>query len=87
MTLDDTDNRIREICSILESIANNYPADSKEWMAIRDAAAACSYVQQHKALKNAFHKFLLATGGKLTEEMKNDLRRHGIEPDDLEDDE
>jgi hypothetical protein len=27
----------------------------------------------------------LALGGDLTAEMKADLRRHGIEPDDLED--
>ena len=63
-----------------------YPADSDEANAIRDAALAYTVVHQHDALKKAYERLRLAFGGDLTEEMKADLRRHGIEPDDLEDD-
>ena len=78
------DKEVRRVCSILESITKNYPADSDEATAIRDAALAYTVVQQQDALRKSYWRFRLAFGGHISEEMKADLRRHGIEPDDLE---
>jgi hypothetical protein len=86
MTMDGTDEEIRRVCSILESIAKNYPADSDEAVAVRDAASAYIPVQQHQALTKRYRQLVLAAGGQLTDEMKHDLRRHGIEPDNFDDD-
>ena len=77
---------MQRVCSILQVISKRYPADSDEANAIRDAALAYTVVRQHDALKKAYERLRLAFGGELTDEMKADLRRHGIEPDDLEDD-
>ena len=77
---------IGRVCGILKSIANRFSPDSAENLAIRDAALAFTIVHQHKQLKKSYEKLRTAFGGELTEEMKADLRRHGIEPDDLEDD-
>jgi hypothetical protein len=83
---DPSDAEIRRVCAILESISKAYPADSDEAKAIKDATLAYIVVHQHDALKKRYQEFRLAVGGDLTDEMKADLRRHGIEPDDLEDD-
>jgi hypothetical protein len=82
---DPSDAEIRRVCSILESISKAYHADSDEAKALKDAALAYIVVHQHDALKKKYQHFRLAVGGDLTDEMKADLRRHGIEPDDLED--
>jgi hypothetical protein len=81
-----TDEEIRRVCSILESIAKNYPSDSDEALAIGDAAGAYILVQQRGALKKAYEQLLHASGGQLSDEMKAKLRRIGIEPDELDDD-
>ena len=81
-----SDAEIRKVCAILESIYKAYPADSDEAKAVRDAALAYIVVQQYDNLRNKYRDLRLALGGDVTEEMKADLRRHGIEPDDLEDD-
>ena len=81
---DPSDAEIRRTCAILESISKIYPADSDEAKAIKDAALAYIVVHQHDNLKKKYQDFRLAIGGDLTDEMKADLRRHGIEPDDLE---
>jgi hypothetical protein len=78
------DKEVGRVCSILESIAKNYPADSDEAIAIRDAALAYTVVQQRDALTKSYWRLRLAFGGHISEEMKADLRHHGIEPDDLE---
>jgi hypothetical protein len=83
---DSSDAEIRRVCAILESISNAYPADSDETNAIKDAPLAYIVVHQHDSLKKRYQDFRLAVSGDLTDEMKADLRRHGIEPDDLEDD-
>ena len=80
----DSDTKIREVCSILESIAKQYPPDSKNAQAIRDAALAYIAVHQHNRIKKSYDRLRVAFGGSLTEEMKADLRRHGIEPDESE---
>ncbi len=85
MSTNDTDEEIRRVCSILESIANNYPPESDEHLAIRDAACAYSVVQQHKAVKKVYQQLILACRGQLPEETKARLRQHGIEPDDFDD--
>ena len=83
---DPSDAEIRRVWRILHSISKAYPADSGEAKAIKDAALAFIVVHQHENLKKRYQDFRLAVGGDLTAEMKADLRRHGIEPDDLEDD-
>jgi hypothetical protein len=83
---DPSDAEIRRVCAILESISKAYPADSDEANAIKDAALAFIVVRQLDALKRKYQDLRLAVGGDLTDEMKADLRRHGIEPEDLEDD-
>ena len=83
---DPSESKIRRVCAILESISKAYPADSDEADAIRDAALAYIVVHQHDTLKKKYESLRLALGGHLTDKMKADLRRHGIEPDDLEDD-
>ena len=85
MGMSDTDQDVRRVCVILESIAKNYPSDSDEALAIRDAAAAYIAVRQYEGLKNAYRRLVLASGGQLSEEMKAKLRRHGIEPEDFDD--
>jgi hypothetical protein len=85
-TQDPSEAEMERVCAILESISEAYPADSDEANAIRDAALAYTVVHQHNALKRAYQRLRLALGGDLTDEMKADLRRHGIEPDDLEND-
>jgi hypothetical protein len=48
---DAVDHEIRRVCSILESIAERYAAESDEALAIRDAALAYSVVQQRDSLR------------------------------------
>jgi hypothetical protein len=81
----EVDSEIRRVCATLESIAAGYPSDSEEALAIRDAALAYIVVKQRSGLKNAYDKLRAAFGGVLTKEMKADLRRHGIEADELDD--
>jgi hypothetical protein len=83
---DPSDAEIRRVCGILESVSRNYPPDSDEANAIRDAALAYTVVHQHETLRKRYRSMRLALGGELTDEMKADLRRQGIEPDDLDDD-
>lgn len=77
---------IERVCAILESVARGFAPDSDESIAIRDAALAYQVVQLHENLKKSYEKLKLAFDGELTDEMKADLRRHGIDPDALEDD-
>jgi len=81
---DAIDKEMRRVCSILESIGKNYAPDSDEATAIRDAELAYTVVQQRDALKKQYWRLRLAFGGQISEEMKADLRRHGIEPNHLE---
>jgi hypothetical protein len=57
---------------------------SDEANAIRDAALAYIVVHQHDTLKKKYQDLRLAVGGDMTDEMKADLRRHGIEPDEID---
>ncbi|MFA6135649.1 MAG: hypothetical protein WC869_16695, partial [Phycisphaerae bacterium] len=81
---DATDQEIRRVCAILESVAKNYTSGSDEATAIRDAALAYIVVHQREALKKAYSQLRRAFRGELSEDMKAQLRRHGIEPDDLD---
>jgi hypothetical protein len=83
---DADDQEIGRVTSILESIAKNYADGSDESNALRDAALAFITVQQHQGLRKAYAKYSAAIGGELTEEMKDDLRRYGIDPDELDED-
>ncbi|MEN6497669.1 MAG: hypothetical protein ABFD16_25500 [Thermoguttaceae bacterium] len=81
---DAIDEEMRRVCSILEAIGKNYAPDSDEGIAIRDAALAYIVVQQRDALRKQYWRLRCACGGQISEELKADLRRHGIEPNDLE---
>jgi hypothetical protein len=83
---DDADKEIRRVCSILESIAKNYTPCSDEAAALEDAALAYIAVQQQANLEKQYSRLRLACGGNIPGEMKARLWRHGIEPDDLDDD-
>jgi hypothetical protein len=81
------DAETTKVCKTLEAIAAQYPADSVEALAIRDAALAYALVSMRRGLKNSYDKLRASVGGALTEEMKDNLRRHGIDPDELESEE
>jgi hypothetical protein len=81
-TPNEADGDIRRVCAILERVAAAWPADSEEAKAVEQAAFAYTIVQQHRVLKAIYDE--MRTGGDLTEEMKANLRRHGIDPDALE---
>jgi hypothetical protein len=83
----DSEAEMARMCSILESIAKQYPPDSDEALAIRDAALAYIAVRQHKAMQRSYDKLRTAFGGSHGEVVKADLRRHGIDPDELESEE
>ena len=83
---DSFDAEIRRVCGILESVAKRFAPNSDECLAIRDAALAYTVVHLHEITKKSYEKFRLAFDGQLTEEMKADLRRHGIDPDELDSD-
>ena|ERR1700722_3916394 len=78
-------DEIERVCSVLEKLARKCAPGSEEEKAIRDAALAYQVVWQHDILKSSYLRLRDSFGGELTEEMKADLRRHGIEPDELED--
>lgn len=75
---------IWRICSVLESIAANYPTDSVEAEALADAARAYTLVIQQRSLKKQYLKLRATLGGQLSEEVEQKLRQHGIDPDLLE---
>ncbi|MCE5268078.1 MAG: hypothetical protein LLG00_09355 [Planctomycetaceae bacterium] len=81
---DETYERIRRVCSILESIACKYAPESNEALAVRDAASAYILVHQRESLRKAYEQLKAAEGGQLSDEMKAKLRRVGIDPDDLD---
>lgn len=74
----------------MESVAAGFPPESKEALAIRDAALAYQMVRMHKAFRTSYEKWRSAFDGEITaqevDEMNAYLRRHGIAPDALEDD-
>lgn len=83
-----TPNEERErVCATLKSVAEQYPPGSTESLAIRDAALAHIIVCQRKELSRAYERLRAANDGVLSEETKADLRRHGIEPDALDEEE
>lgn len=77
---------IWRVCEILRTVAEGFPSDSGEYLAIRDAALAYQVVQLHNSMKKSYEKLRSASGGELTDEMKARLRDHGIDPDVFDDD-
>ena len=84
---DSVEADILRVCNILGSVASQFPAESEESSAIRDAAWAYQTVQWNKRLKLTYDKLksALASGGDLTDEMKDKLRSYGIDPEELDD--
>ena len=86
---DPVEAEIRRVCDILGSIAKAFPPDSKEGLALEEAALAFEIVQRHTSMKKSYERMRPPVGGELTEEMNEEmeayLRRMGIDPDDPED--
>ena len=82
----DDDEAMRRLCAILESVAKNYPADSEEAHAIRDAAAAYTVVRQQRTLKKRYQELVYLFDGQLTPQLEALLRAQGIDPDEFTDD-
>ena len=78
---EETDAEIRRVCSILESVANQYSPTTPEYHAIKDAATAFIVVHQRQALTSAFRNLKSAVGGELTPEITDKLRSMGIDPE------
>ncbi|WP_437222118.1 hypothetical protein SH661x_002639 [Planctomicrobium sp. SH661] len=85
-SLESIEADFRRVCDILGSVASQFPPESEESKAIRDAALTYQTVQLNKRLKLSYDKLksALNSGGDLTDEMKDKLRRYGIDPDELD---
>lgn len=87
---EDVEANIQRVGNILESVAVGFPPDSKEALAIRDAALAYQLVQLNKSLRRSYKKWLAAFDGDVSdaelERMHAKLRECGIAPDTLADD-
>ncbi|MFO1021569.1 MAG: hypothetical protein U0903_12865 [Planctomycetales bacterium] len=83
---DDAENEkeLFRVSAILESIAAQYPEDSPECLAIRDAALAFSIVNHHKFLLAQFRASRELLGGEISEETKQHFKARGIDFDALE---
>lgn len=82
--LDDFEADLHRIGDILESIAARFPPDSKEFLAIRDAALAYSIVRMDKVLWQRFQQLHIdreVTDGEI-DEVNAKLRSYGIDPDE-----
>lgn len=85
MTNDESEQEIYRVCGILESIAAQYPEDSPEYLAVRDAAVAFTIVNQHKQLLTSYRRRReLMNGGDFTAEEKAAFKSRGIDVDALE---
>ncbi len=86
---DDLEADLHRMGDILESVAERFPPDSKEALAIRDAALAYQLVQMNKALRRNYEKLLAAFDGDISDEelerIHAKLRECGIDPDELTD--
>src|SRR5436190_22173346 len=82
--LGDFDADLHRIGDILESIAAGFPPDSKEFLAIRDAALAYSIVRMDKAMWQRYQQlhFDREITDEEMDEMNGKLRSYGIDPDE-----
>src|SRR5258708_2315377 len=87
---DSHEAKIGRVCAILEVVAKRFAPDSKEALAVRDAAMAYRTVRENRKRKKSYYDICalfddrLADG--MTDELRSKLQRNGIEPDELEDD-
>jgi hypothetical protein len=77
----EQNKELRRTCEILESIASRFELESAEYAAIRDAASAYTFVNEHRAIRSAYQRWKQAGGGELTPQMNEVLRSMGIDPD------
>ena len=78
---DTVEAEMWRVCSLLETIAKTYAADSPENLAIRDAALAYT----HACFQKEFLRLRIVLSGKpLSDAMKADCRRYGVDPDTTE---
>ncbi len=83
-TTAEIEAEIHRVCSLLGSIARQYPNDSPEALAIRDAAFAFQQLQWHKGLLQSYRKLKAALNGEKDEEIRKKLIESGIDPDELD---
>ena len=75
-----TEDDIERVCSTLRTISKQYPGDSPEACALKDAAFAFVFLVQHKDLKIAFEKYQAASKQPLGPAELETLKSMGIEP-------
>jgi len=76
---DAMDQKIRETCKILQSIAKTYPRGSAEREALREAVDAFVYLELHKGLKRSYEAFRRSCTKPLTKAQQQVLKRAGVE--------
>jgi hypothetical protein len=81
---DVSSEELMRLTHVLRKIAKGFDAESEERLAIRDASLALAAVFQHRSMTKAYAKLRMASGGRLTEEMREGLRLRGINADELE---
>ena len=67
-------------CGILQSIAESYPARSRQRKAVREAAEALVFLTMHKQLRVSYDAFRRSVKKGLTKAQEQTLRRMGIKP-------
>lgn len=75
-----TEADIEKICSILQTISKQYPDDSNEAHALKNAAQAFTFLVQHSTLKSAFEKYQDASKRPLNPAEIDHLKSMGIKP-------
>lgn len=71
-----------KVLEVLESIARTYSEGSEEGLALREAAHAFIYLQQHLQLRHSYANYRRMRRDVLSEVQKQHLRDMGIDPDE-----
>jgi hypothetical protein len=65
-------------CEILRTVAESYPARSRQRRAVREATEALVFVTTHRQLKASFEEFRRSSAKPLTETQEQTLKKLGI---------
>ncbi len=83
--MNDKDNSVQrkmeEMFSTLKAIARNYDEDSKEAIALEEAARSYGFLLANQQLREAYHHFVEECDKPLSEFHLDNLRRMGIDPE------
>lgn len=74
------DDTLVGTCGILQTIAESYPARSRERKAVREAAEALVFLKMHQQLKVSYDAFRRSAKRGLSKAQEQVLRRMGIKP-------